>query len=127
MAVSLKEMAKGLGLPIEGNKRVLFDRILHSGSEFVEMVDGNSFKFRFWSAKQPENSVPIWVILTPQEVAPTDGMNMATGAQEAFYGPTNQENSEGGQRSNFLSSQSRELSIPNMPKGSSDDKKGGRY
>ncbi len=44
-AVSLKEMAKGLGLPIGGNKRVLFDQILNSGSEFVDMADGNSLSF----------------------------------------------------------------------------------
>jgi hypothetical protein len=56
--------------------------------------------------------VAKWVILTPQEVAPIDGMNMATGAQEGFYGPMNQENLEGGQRSNFLSSQLERIKRP---------------
>ncbi len=76
------------------------------------MVDSNSFKF--WHAKQPENSVPMWVILTPQEVAPIDGMNNATGMQDGFYGPMNQKIWKGGRGATSSHLSRRELSTLNF-------------
>jgi hypothetical protein len=43
-----------------------------------------------------------WMVLTPKVVPPIPGVNLATGAQVVFYGPTNREYAVGGTRSNFL-------------------------
>ncbi len=43
-----------------------------------------------------------WIVLTPKVVPSIPGVNLATGAQVGFYGPTNRENAVGGTQSNFL-------------------------
>ena len=48
------------------------------------------------------DKIPKWVILTPEEVPLVDGIDMGTGAEKGFFGPTNKENAVGGKRSNFM-------------------------
>jgi hypothetical protein len=53
--------------------------------------------------------VTTWIILTPEAVPSVDGIDMGTGAQKGFFGPTNKENAVGGTRVNFSTSEHVEL------------------
>ncbi len=46
--------------------------------------------------------IEAWVILAPKVLLLVPGVNMETGAQDGFYGPSNKENAVGGTGSNFL-------------------------
>jgi hypothetical protein len=39
--------------------------------------------------------IKTWILLTPKEVPPVDGVDMGNGAQRGFFGPTSQENAVG--------------------------------
>jgi hypothetical protein len=56
--------------------------------------------------------IPTWILLTPEEEPPVAGVDMGTGAQIGFSGPTNQENAVGATRSNFLTSQDEKIQKP---------------
>jgi hypothetical protein len=56
--------------------------------------------------------IPTWILLTPEEVPPVDGVDMGIGAQIGFFGPTNQENVVGATRSNFLMLQDERIQRP---------------
>lgn len=103
----LKEIAHELKVASSGSKRVLFDRLRVSTTtttvegqdafEYTRVVDR--------TAAPMATNVPQWIILTPEEVPPVEGINMATGAEEGFFAPTNKENSFGGKRANFLTAE----------------------
>jgi hypothetical protein len=61
--------------------------------------DGQSFTFR--RKKAAEGSMLRWVVLTLEPVPPVANIDMATGAERGFFGPTNPNNSVGATRSNF--------------------------
>ena len=46
--------------------------------------------------------IPRWVVLKPEDVPEVEGIDMAVGAEEGFFAPTNKENSVGGEQVNFL-------------------------
>ena len=46
--------------------------------------------------------IPRWVVLKPEDVPDVEGIDMAVGAEEGFFAPTNKENSVGGEQVNFL-------------------------
>ncbi len=45
--------------------------------------------------------MPTWVTLTPEVVPDVPGIDMQTGAEYGFFGPTNPNNAAGATRSNF--------------------------
>ena len=45
--------------------------------------------------------VPAWIILDGEEVPVVAGIDMNTGSEKGFFGPTNKENAIGGKRTNF--------------------------
>jgi hypothetical protein len=98
---SLKTIAMELKLSGTLTKRLLFNRIRDSGHIDVAKLGDDEFELRRVvdpAGKKKE----AWMVLTPKVVPPIPGVNLATGAQVGFYGPTNRENAVGGTRSNFL-------------------------
>jgi hypothetical protein len=57
-------------------------------------------------------SVPRWVVLMPEPVPPVANIDMATGAERGFFGPTNPNNSVGATRSNFCMLVGDRISCP---------------
>ena len=45
--------------------------------------------------------VPTWIILDGEEVPVVAGIDMNTGSEKGFFGPTNKKNAIGGKRTNF--------------------------
>ena len=99
---TLQDIAREMGLQYTGTKKVLWDRITRSGHVGIVRTakDGQSFTFR--RLKATEGSVPSWIILALEPVPPVAGIDMTTGAQLGFFGPTNPTNSVGATRSNIL-------------------------
>jgi hypothetical protein len=106
-AKDLGEIAKKLGVALNGSKRKLFDWIR---SDHVEKVDNDSFEYRRQIVKGEK--VPTWIILNPEPAAAVPGVDMATGAQFGFYGPTNKENAVGGKRHNFAKMEADRIQGP---------------
>jgi hypothetical protein len=96
-AKDLGEIAKKLGVSSNGSERKLFDRI--RVSDHLEKVDNDSFDYHHQIVKGEK--VPMWIILNPEPAAAVPGVDMTTGTQFGFYGPTNKENAVGGKRHNF--------------------------
>ncbi len=97
----LKAIAMDLKLSGTLTKQLLFNRIHDSGHVDVAKLGDDEFELRRVvdpAGKKKE----AWMVLTPEVVPPIPGVNLATGAQVGFYGPTNRENAVGGTRSNFL-------------------------
>ena len=95
---TLRDIALKLNLGQAGLKEVLSDRI--RDSPHVRKVSEVEFEYRH--AKGTGKKIPTWVLLTPKDVPSVDGIDMATGAEKGFFGPTNKENAVGGKRTNFL-------------------------
>ncbi len=91
-----------------GVKRKLFDRI--RDSEHVVKVDDDSFDYR--REMIAGEVFPTWIILTPEALPALPGIDMATGAQTGFYGPTNKENAVGGVRQNFITVDGERIERP---------------
>ncbi len=75
-------------------KEVLFNHI--SDSPHVTKISDTPFEYR--QAKTNVSGgvkIPTWILLTPEKVPPVAGVDMGTGAQIGFFGPTNQENAVG--------------------------------
>ena len=109
---TLKELAKEMGVQYTGAKKILWNRIIESGHQSIlrRANDGQSFTFR--RKKAAEGSVPRWVVLTPEPVPPVANIDMATGAERGFFGPTNPNNSVGATRSNFCTLVGDQISRP---------------
>jgi hypothetical protein len=80
---------------------LIFNRIRDSSA--VTKVGEDEFEYRHTSVV--EAKVPTWIILTSEAVPPVNGIDMGTGAQQGFFGPTNKENAVGGTRANLLTSE----------------------
>jgi hypothetical protein len=98
---TLKAITTMLKLSTHGKKQLLFNRIRDSLG--VTKVSDDEFEYRHASVVGAK--VPTWVILTPEAVPSVNGIDMGTGAQKGFFGPTNKENAVGGTRANFLTSE----------------------
>jgi hypothetical protein len=86
---------------------------VNSGHPLIVLVADDGLSFKFCHKKAPEGgSVPTWVILTPEPVPPISGMDMRTGAQIGFFGPTNPTNLEGAVQSNFCMGVSDRITRP---------------
>ena len=96
-----------LGQSVSGNKRTLFNRL--RDCQNATKVDDDTFEYQKQMVVGEDGvtrpAVPRWVILTPEDVPDVEGVNMATGAEEGFFAPTNKENSVGGKRANFLTAE----------------------
>ncbi len=101
---TLKAIAIMVNVATNGKKQLLFNRICDS----LEMTKVCADGFEYRHASIVGVKVPTWVILTPKVVPPVDGIDMGTGAQKGFFGPTNKENAVGGTRVNFLTSENVE-------------------
>ena len=119
-AAELKEVAKRVNVAVSGNKSDLFTRIRNSGSNFVVKGDSDE-SFQYKAEKVPSNDAevgaaaadaPYWVVLNPEVPTPIPGMDMATGAETGFFGPTNTNNIAGAVRHNFLTHPSEALPRP---------------
>jgi hypothetical protein len=97
----LKAIAVMVNVSTNGKKQLLFNRIRDSSA--VTKVSEDEFEYRHASVVGAK--VPTWIILTPEAVPSVDGIDMGTGAQKGFFGPTNKENAVGGTRANFLTSE----------------------
>ncbi len=95
---SLKEIVMMLNLAMTGKKEVLFNRIHES--PHVTKLSADEFEYRH--AKVAGQKILTWVLLTPKGVPYVDGIDMGTGAEKGFFGPTNKENAVGGKRLNFM-------------------------
>lgn len=100
---ALKEIAAYLNLSGAASKNdVLFNRIRDS----PRVTKISETEFQYQRPKMGESSVgtkiPTWILLTPEDVPTMSGIDMGTGAQRGFFGPTNKENAVGAKRSNFL-------------------------
>ncbi len=81
-------------------KRLLFNRIRDSGH--VDVVKLGDNKFKLCRVVDPAGKKKeAWMVLTPEVVPPIPGVNLATGAQVGFYGPTNRDNAVGGDTIQF--------------------------
>ncbi len=56
--------------------------------------------------------IPTWILLTPEPVPAVPGIDMGTGMQSGFFGPTNKENAVGGVRQNFLVNGGKRIKRP---------------
>ena len=111
---ALKEIAKMFNLCGGAQKKeVLFNRICDS--PHVIKISATEFEYRrpkTGAASAGGNKIPTWILLTPEEVPSVDGVDMGTGAQSGFFGPTNKENAVGGTRSNFLTLSDERIQRP---------------
>jgi hypothetical protein len=97
----LKAIAVMVNVSNQGKKQLLFNRIRNSSAVTKVSKD----EFEYCHASVVGAKVPTWIILTPEAVPSVDGIDMGTGAQKGFFGPTNKENAVGGTRANFLTSE----------------------
>jgi hypothetical protein len=112
-AGTVKDLAKEMGLQYTGAKKILWERIVKSGHlRIISLADdGQSFTFR--RAKEVADPfVSRWVTLTPEVVPEIEGMDMLTGSERGFFGPTNPTNAAGATRSNFCSAFGETISRP---------------
>ena len=102
---ALKAVCKAIGVGASGKKDDLFLRIWQSKHDNIIKTDGISDKFTFKRVKEKErDDIPKWLILTPQNVEADEfpEINVRTGAEKGFFGPTNKDNVEGAVKHNFL-------------------------
>jgi hypothetical protein len=99
-----------------GTKRVIFDRLRDLPA--VQKISDDEFHYRHPLEVGADGGVarvertPTWVILIPTDVPPVEGINLATGASDGFFGPTNKENAVGGKRTNFLTLKEEKIVRP---------------
>jgi hypothetical protein len=89
---TLKAIAIMVNVATNGKKQLLFNHIRDS----LEVTKVTADKFEYCHASVVGVKVPTWVILTPEVVPPVNGIDMRTGAQKGFFGPSNKENAVGG-------------------------------
>ncbi len=109
---AMKDLAKEMGQIYTGTKKVLWDWLIQSGHLRIISTadDGQSFTFR--REKKEEALLPKWITLAPEVVPDIEGMDMVTGAEQGFFGPTNPNNTAGATRSNFCSGFGEKISRP---------------
>jgi hypothetical protein len=121
---SLKAVMLELRLSSMGTKQVLFNRIRDSCHVDLEILGDD--KYAQGCVIDPAGSrIKAWVILTPEVLLLVPEVNMETGAQDGFYGPTNKENAVGGARSYFLTKD--KISWPSFVKRGQGKKKKDRF
>ena len=107
---ALKEIAKMFNL-LGGvqKKEVLFNQI--RDSPHVTKISETEFEYRRpkRGASAGGKKIPTWILLTPEEVPSMDSIDIGTGTQSGFFGPTNLENAVGGMHSNFLTSPDKRI------------------
>jgi len=104
----LVDVAARLGISKTGAKRKLFEKL--RDSQLAVKIDDDTFDYRREIVEG--EVVPTWIILTPQPAPAVPGIDMATGAQTGFFGPTNKENAVGGVRQNFLTLDGERIERP---------------
>jgi hypothetical protein len=112
---ALKEIAMMFNLLGGAQKKeVIFNRI--RDSPHVTKISETEFEYRRpkTGSSAGGKKIPTWILLTPKEVPLVDGVDMGTGAQSGFFGPTNKENAVGGTRLNFLTSPDEQIQRPKV-------------
>jgi len=110
---ALKEIAKMFNLSgCAQKKEVLYNRI--RDSPHVTKISETKFEYHRpkRGASAGGKKIPTWILLTPKEVPSMDSIDMGTGTQSGFFGPTNKENAVGGMHSNFLTSPDERIQRP---------------
>ena len=111
---ALKEIAKMFSLPVGAQKKELIFNPIRD-SPHMTKISKTEFEYRcpkMGAASAGGKKIPTWILLTPKEVPSVDGVDMGTGAQSGFFGPTNKENAVGGKRSNFLTLSDEQILRP---------------
>lgn len=127
----MKEIALSLqpSVSVNGAKQVLFNRIRDCGNAMINKIDDDTFEYK--KPKVPDGIRPTWVVLNPVPAPPIAGMNMRTGAQDGFFGPTNKENAVGPERMDYLTKElegdeiKRPKLAPKDPRNASPSSRGG--
>ena len=73
-----------------GNKATIFKRLLNYGHPRIKKISETKFEYK--QGRVPEGDVPKWVVLVGKPIDDIDDIDMGTGAQHGFFGPTNKEN-----------------------------------
>jgi hypothetical protein len=107
----LKDVARALKLPVSGNKGPIFNRIRDCGHKLITKTDDTSFVYKRNTLAEDKQR-PKWVLLTPNEAPPIEGIDMGTGAQRGFFGPTNKENATGATEHNYLTHEDEKIVRP---------------
>jgi hypothetical protein len=112
---ALKEIAAYLNLSGAAPKKdVLFNRIRDSPR--VTKISETEFQYQRpkmgGSSVGHQTKIPTWILLTPEDVPTVGGIDMGTGAQRGFFGPTNKENAIGAKRSIFLTADDERIQRP---------------
>ena len=96
----LKAICTEQNLSKTGNKSVLFERIRDSGLPLIKKVSDLMFEYK--KVIRAEGNVPKWVVLCGKPVDDIEGIDIQTGAQHGYYGPTNKENAIGPTKLEYL-------------------------
>ena len=111
----MRDLAKEMGQMYSGTKKVLWDRLIRSGHLRIISTanDGQSFTFRCEKGEEADDPLlQKWITLAPEVVPDIEGMDMATGAERGFFGPTNTNSAAGATRANFCSGFGEKISCP---------------
>jgi hypothetical protein len=95
---SLKAISLLLNLGVHSKKEVLFNRI--RDSPHAIRVGDEEIQYRH--PKVTGEKIPTWILITPEDVPTVNGIDMKTGTEKGFYGPTNNENAVGAKQTKFL-------------------------
>ncbi len=102
----LKEVCKTINIPSSGNKTALFQQIRDLGSALIEQINYRK------KNREVDLSLPRWVILNPEPAPTVEGFDMLCGAEEGFFGPTNQENAEGAPKYQYCCREEEKICRP---------------
>jgi hypothetical protein len=111
---ALKEIAAYLNLSGGVLKKEILFNWIHD-SPWVTKISKTEFEYHQrlkMGGSVRQQKIPTWILFTPKDIHMVGGINMGTGVQRGFFGPTNKENSVGAKRSNFLTSDDKRLQRP---------------
>ena len=101
----LKAVAKEVGVGVSGTKAEVYRKIRLSNNPAITLLEDDPTKVLYKRVKEAEDaSAAKWMILDPVNVdgEKFPGINLATGAECGYYGPTNKDNIDGAVKHNYL-------------------------
>jgi hypothetical protein len=117
----LKEVATicQISLGDARKKADVFARIRNSGNALITLGDSET-SFQYQKVRvsgATASNDPYWLVLNPEIPPRLPGIDMATGAEVGFFGPTNTNNIAGAQKHNFLTHPSETIKCPDFASG----------
>jgi len=102
----LKAIAKAIGVGVSGKKYDVYRRIRLSGKPQISRLNPDDpNKVLYTRVKEvPKEDVGKWLLLNPISINQDQfpGIDLKTGAEGGYFGPTNKDNIEGAEKHNFL-------------------------